>query len=287
MSDDQARLTEAARQFYNRATPRSLVEDVDDRNLLLSRASGLVNHHFGLGDVARSQPLDELSQDEIAGELSRLELAQIAHLAAKMGPLRPGAAVLDAGCGRGGTALYLAREFGVRVQGVNVADEQVAFATRAAHEAGLAHLATFGLMDYLHLGFAPAAFDHVFTNETTMYVRSLADLFASFAGVLKPGGRYTLATWCINERRHDRAQDQSRAIDAHYGTHMHTRREYLDALAAAGFELLSYDDVTAAAIPYWQVRSRWDRRSGIEPAFLAGHTERTLLYLLISARYDG
>lgn len=287
MSDDQARLTEAARQFYNRATARSLVEDIDDRNLLLSRSTGLVNHHFGLGDYDRTRPLDALSQDQIAEELNRLEVAQITHLTAKMSPLPQGAAVLDAGCGRGGTALYLAREFGVRVHGVNIAHEQVAFASRAAQDAGLADRASFALMDYLKLDYAPATFDHVVTNETTMYVWSLAELFKSFTSVIKPGGRYTLATWCINERTQASSQALCRAIDAHYGTHMHTREAYLQALAAAGFELLTYEDATGAAIPYWELRSRWERRSGIENEFLTGHRERKILYLLISARYAG
>jgi geranyl diphosphate 2-C-methyltransferase len=287
MSSEQARLTEAARQFYNRATQRSLVEDADDRNLLLSGDSGIVNHHFGLGDFDRAVPLETWSQTQIAAEINRLEVAQIGRLAATMAPLTPGSDVLDAGCGRGGTALYLAREFGVRVRGVNVAQEQLAFAEHAAQRAGLAGLVSFHLMDYLHLAFPPATFQHVFTNETTMYVWSLAELFGSFAGVLKPGGRYTLATWCANERTAERSPALRRAIDAHYGTHMHTREDYLQALAAAGFELLTFEDATAAAVPYWELRSRWSRRSGVEREFLTGHRERHILYLLISARYDG
>lgn len=287
MPNDQARLTDAARQFYNRKTPRSIVEDAADRNLLLSGDSGIVNHHFGLGDFDRTVPLDEWPQDRLEDELNRLEVAQIEQLAAHMGALPRGSRVLDAGSGRGGTALFLAREFGVRVDGVNVAQDQIAFADRSARNASLADSVAFHLMDYLALTFAPATFDHVVTNETTMYVCDLRELFRSFAGVLKSGGRYTLATWCINEHFEGRSEDFSDAIDRHYGTRMHTRQQYLQALAAAGFGLMQYHDVTEAAIPYWELRSRWNRRSGIEQQYLAGHRQRNILYLLISAVYEG
>jgi cyclopropane fatty-acyl-phospholipid synthase-like methyltransferase len=52
--------------------------------------------------------------------------------------IQPGQRVLDAGCGVGGSALWLARKRGVEVVGVTLVASQVERARRFAEEAGLA-----------------------------------------------------------------------------------------------------------------------------------------------------
>ena len=105
----QETLTEGVRKYYDRQQA--------DRNLLLGGDSGIVNHHFGIGDFDRSRPLDELTQDEIASELHRLEMNEIDALLAQMGDVQPRQKVLDAGCGRGGTAFSIALRTAFRLSG--------------------------------------------------------------------------------------------------------------------------------------------------------------------------
>src|SRR5215831_7599020 len=70
-------------------------------------------------------------------------------------------------------------------------------------------------------------------------------------------------------------------IDLHYGTHIHSRADYLDALRKHGFGAIEVDDRTEEAIPYWELRCQWQHRSGVELDFLLGHRERKILYLFI------
>ena len=51
--------------------------------------------------------------------------------------LRPGQMVLDAGCGVGGLAFYLALTFGVNVIGITICQRYVDMATQFAKENGL------------------------------------------------------------------------------------------------------------------------------------------------------
>jgi cyclopropane-fatty-acyl-phospholipid synthase len=69
------------------------------------------------------------------------------HIARKL-LIRPGMRVLDIGCGWGGLALTLARDFGARVVGITLSEEQLAVARRRAEEAGLAGQVEFRLQDY-------------------------------------------------------------------------------------------------------------------------------------------
>src|SRR5687767_13523278 len=54
-----------------------------------------------------------------------------------------GASVLDAGCGIGGPAMALAREYGCRVEGITLSSEQADRARQRAHDAGLSDRVTF------------------------------------------------------------------------------------------------------------------------------------------------
>src|SRR5258708_21509726 len=51
--------------------------------------------------------------------------------------LEPGELVVEAGCGWGGLALHMARNYGVRVKSFNISGEQIAFARERARELGI------------------------------------------------------------------------------------------------------------------------------------------------------
>ena len=51
--------------------------------------------------------------------------------------LEPGELVVEAGCGWGGLALHMARNYGVRVKSFNISSEQIAFARERAQALGI------------------------------------------------------------------------------------------------------------------------------------------------------
>jgi len=268
----QQALTAGVRLYYDRQQ--------SDRNLMLSGESSIVNHHFGIGDFDRDLPLEEFSQDAIAVLLHGLEMNQIEVLLRHMGEIRPDHRVLDAGCGRGGTALSIALRLGASVDAVTISPYQHRFATALAERRGVSDRVRFHLMDYLHLDFSRACFDHVITNESTQYVLDVRDLVEGFSRVLRPGGRYTCATWCTHEAFAG-CNEYAEPINLHYGTHINSRTDYLEAMAKHGFTSIEVEDLTELAIPYWELRCQWQHRSGVELDFLRGHRERKILYLFI------
>lgn len=270
----QENLIVAARHFYGEI-------QVDDRNLRLSGDSGVVDHHFGVGKFDLSM-LDEMTQAEISLAIRNLENNQARMLIEMMGEVQPHHRVLDAGCGRGGTALRLHEDKGCKIEGITIAGYQAKFANEVTARRGFQSGIHFKEMDMLNLGYPENSFDHVFTNETTMYVVNLRQLFAEFRRVLKEGGKYTLATWCINQ---DYGPDNPyvEPINKHYGVVMHTEAEYKQALTGAGFEIIDDRDLTDLVIPHWELRSRWEEASGVESHYLEGHKNRAILYKMVSA----
>lgn len=101
--------------------------------------------------------------------------------------------VLDAGCGMGGSAIYLAGRFGCRVTGITLSQKQVDFASRHAQLKGVGHLTTFQKMDYLRTGFPDNSFDVVWAVESVCHARDKAAFTKEVHRILKKGGRLVVA----------------------------------------------------------------------------------------------
>jgi cyclopropane fatty-acyl-phospholipid synthase-like methyltransferase len=111
---------------------------------------------------------------------------------------RIGGAVLDAGCGTGDTALFLASR-GCRVTGIDFLEEPIRRARRKAAERGLS--ATFLVKDAMTLKDWSERFDNVI-DSGLFHVLSDGDrrqYVEGLATVLKPGGRLFLLCFSDEE----------------------------------------------------------------------------------------
>ncbi len=112
-----------------------------------------VAHHYDLSAELYDLFLDADRQYSCAYfrepgmTLDAAQAAKKQHIAAKL-RLRPDMRVLDIGCGWGGMALTLAKEFGVRVVGVTLSEEQHRMACDRVAAAGLSDRIDIRMQDY-------------------------------------------------------------------------------------------------------------------------------------------
>ncbi|HUB48612.1 MAG TPA: cyclopropane-fatty-acyl-phospholipid synthase family protein [Acetobacteraceae bacterium] len=134
-------------------TLRQLKRKIDQHNPA-GRAQRNVAHHYDLNGRLYSLFLDRDRQYSCAyfprGDetLEEAQAAKKRHIAAKLLLTRPNLTVLDIGCGWGGMALTLARDYGARVTGITLSTEQLAEARNRAAAEGLSDRVTFELVDY-------------------------------------------------------------------------------------------------------------------------------------------
>jgi cyclopropane-fatty-acyl-phospholipid synthase len=132
---------------------RALKKRIDQYNPS-ARARKNVAHHYDLNGRLYSLFLDRDRQYSCAyfrhGDetLEEAQLAKKHHIAAKLCLDRPDLRVLDIGCGWGGLALTLARDYGAQVTGITLSSEQLAEARNRAIAEGLEDRVRFELMDY-------------------------------------------------------------------------------------------------------------------------------------------
>jgi cyclopropane-fatty-acyl-phospholipid synthase len=130
-----------------------------------------------------------------------LEFAQTAkyeRILQELNP-KPGDRILEIGCGWGGFAEHATKTRGVKVHGITLSKEQLAFAKQRIADAGLADVATFEFIDYRDV---KAQFDHIVSIEMFEAVgeRFWPTYFKTVFDRLKPGGRAVIQAITIDEK---------------------------------------------------------------------------------------
>jgi cyclopropane-fatty-acyl-phospholipid synthase len=112
--------------------------------------------------------------------------------------LKAGDHVLEIGCGWGGFAEFAAYEYGARVTGITISDEQLVYARARMEKAGLSDRVEIRRQDYRDV---EGQFDKVASIEMFEAVgeKYWPAFFGKIADVLKPGGKAGLQIITIKE----------------------------------------------------------------------------------------
>lgn len=114
---------------------------------------------------------------------------QMKDYLAKAGSVGPGTSVIEAACGVGATACYLASTHGASVHATNISEDQLRLAAKRAEDAGLSGKITFAVADYHDLGGPDHLYDLWWCQEALLYATDRAKVFGEAQRVVRPGGR--------------------------------------------------------------------------------------------------
>ncbi len=158
-----------------------------------------INEHYGISEILNSildglessgKNLHTLEQNDLSpidefhtrGKESTIEIANLAQL-------QPHHKVLDVGCGLGGSARYIANEYGCSVVGIDLTDEYVDVAKKLTEFVKLSDKVSFKQGSAIELPFPPENFDIVWTEHTQMNISDKEKFYGEMSRVLKPNGR--------------------------------------------------------------------------------------------------
>ncbi len=119
--------------------------------------------------------------------------------------LPPTSHVLDVCSGSGGPALFMARENGCRVTGVDFHPDGLVTARRLAEDYGLQNRVNFVEADVRRpLPFADGTFDALWCIDSVIHITDRLELLREWCRLLKPGGRFlytdpTLVTGMVSK----------------------------------------------------------------------------------------
>jgi len=160
-----------------------------------------------------------------------------------------GMKILDAGCGEGGSMIWLAQHFNSSINGITLSKKQVESIKQyvAFHKLNGVSVA---LMDYHQTDFPSGSFDVVWAVESPCQSPNKPAFLKEMYRLLKPGGKLVVADYFMCENPHEKQLYYMQQWAYSWTLESYaTLSEFTQGAADVGFELKHQRDITMNVLP--------------------------------------
>lgn len=229
-------LNEQIRHFYDTST-----------NLWLN-TWGEHMHHGYYGPDGKTKKNNQQAQADLISELL------------KWGEVGQPQTILDAGCGVGGSARVLSRLYDAQILGLTLSPVQAAAAKHYNKLDGLDSKVQVQVKDMLAIDANYGPFDLVWSMESAEHIPDKKRLLEMFHSILRPGGKFLMATWCIRNEPPFLSKSEKAILDKiekwYHIPPMISIEKYRELATNLGFTSIKTEDWTVAVSPFWKAVMR-------------------------------
>jgi ubiquinone/menaquinone biosynthesis C-methylase UbiE len=158
--------------------------------------------------------------------------------------INPSENVLDAGCGVGGSSIFLAEKLRCKVTGITLSERQVLLAEKNAKEKKADMLVDFKVMDYCNTSFPSESFDVVWGCESICYAEDKEKFINEAFRLLKPGGRLVVADGFVTTFSDNDNPIIRKWLDGWQVNYLESPERFQQFMSNAGFENIHYRNIS-------------------------------------------
>lgn len=190
-------------------------------------------HQYEEGSIAAYEQVYGRDYVSVGGVASAARFQELLGLG-------EGELVLDVGSGLGGSAFRMAREYSVRVDGVDVSGNMIREATARAEAHGLDDRVAFEQVDVLELD-RPERYHAAHAREVFLHIHDKPGLVRALRDCLRPGGRLVFTDYMHGPPPYS---EGFLAYQAEFHYRLHELDEYRAFLEEGGFVEVEAEDIT-------------------------------------------
>jgi cyclopropane fatty-acyl-phospholipid synthase-like methyltransferase len=177
-------------------------------------------------------------------------LLNLNRILADIAEIKEGEKILDAGCGVGGSSVWLAREKKCFVTGISLNVRQIKKANLLTEKSGLAGKVFFEQKDYNNTSYPNNSFDVVWGIESVCYADDKSKFLKEAYRILKPGGRLIIGDFFKKEKLEDKEARLVQKMAHGWAINdFASIEEFCNQAAQAGFKKIKTEDISKAIMP--------------------------------------
>jgi cyclopropane fatty-acyl-phospholipid synthase-like methyltransferase len=186
--------------------------------------------HYGYWDEkVKSFPQSLIRMNEVMAEVANIKASDV---------------ILDAGCGIGGSSIFLAEMIGCKVTGISLSERQIKKAKELVIEKRVEDKTEFKVMNYCATSFPDKSFDVVWGCESICYADDKEQFIKEVYRLLKPGGRLVVADGFVTDFKNNDHPTIRKWLDGWQVNYLESPERFQQFMDGAGFKNISFRNIS-------------------------------------------